>query len=91
MAMTEAAPTYYQDFGIELEQTGGAGSIERLRCVVAFMAGRFGMLHEDIARLEDHEGMLTVTWKSNPSEAKKAAVQQCWEYVDECAVEHVVE
>lgn len=45
-------------------------------------------IYTEIEQLEDHEGTLTVTWKSKPNESDKNLLQKIWETVNEYDVRH---
>lgn len=38
-----------------------------------------------VAGVQDHEGQLTVTWKSEPGAIGRKLMERAWEFVGECA------
>jgi hypothetical protein len=44
-----------------------------------------------VAKVNDHEGILAVTWKSEPGELGRRLMEMAWNFVDEYTVEHEVE
>lgn len=75
--------------------------VERLRRAFIYAVGRLhpfencqSFIDENVARLHDHEGTLTVTWRRRPYSVCRTAFDDAWcgPFGDGCNnVEHVVE
>lgn len=77
---------------IEIDHLAGGGSEKRLANVVEFLRRHsFEETLRDIRRLQDHKGLLMVTWRHEPSRLMRAAIEMAWEAQIECCIEHVVE
>ena len=63
--------------------------ITRLHEVVGFLAAK-GLDGRSIRALHDHKGILTVTWKQEPSDGDKKIVEDAWDWQNEIEIEHEV-
>lgn len=60
-----------------------------VKSIVSILKGG-DMITGDVTELHDHEGLLTVSWDSNPSEHDKSVLAKVWDLQNEYDIAHQV-